>query len=100
MTTTPQTAAARIQPPVTSLTDTIRLAFYQQTGMILPESVCQACWVNITALVTETIQASDILKVEHVCPHYVEPDVVLYHALQGLQEEAYWAMADPWSERE
>lgn len=98
MTTSPQTAAL-IQPPVTSLTDRIRLAFHQHTGIVLPESVCQACWVSIVALVTETIQPRDVLEVEHACPPYVEPVIVLYHALRRLPEEDYWKMPDPWSAR-
>jgi hypothetical protein len=98
MTTAPNTTVRRTEPPVNAMTDTIRLKFHELTRMVLPRSVCQACWVGIVAVCTDTIQRDAILEVEHSCPHYVEPDVVLYHALRGLPPEDYWAVADPWSE--
>lgn len=99
MATTKPAAARPIEPPANAMTDTIRLNFYELTGMVLPHLVCQTCWLNIVGMSLEAIDRGAILTSEHECPHYVEPDVVLYHALQGLPAEGYWGMADPWSER-
>ncbi len=88
----------RTEPPVTPATDAIRLEFYSLTGMVLPRAVCQACWLNVAAVLTGTIDRTDIVQVEHHCPHTVEPDLVLFHALADLPNEDYWGMPDPWNE--
>lgn len=98
MTTTQPATMRRIEPPVTPATDAIRLSFHSLTGMVLPGTLCQACWLNIVALSIGTMHRAEILEVDHHCPHSVEPDLVLFHALEGLPEEDYWAMPDPWSE--
>lgn len=98
MTTNELPQVRRITPPIGGLTDTIRLAFHTATTMILPTEVCQACWLNIVGMITGAIDRDAILKIEHECPHYVEPDMVLFHALARMQPEEYWSMANPWSE--
>lgn len=98
MTTIPTATVRRIEPPVTALTDRVRLDFYSLTRMVLPRAVCQACWVNVVAMSTGAIDRSEIVEVEHSCPHHVELDLVLFHALAGLPQEDYWTMPDPWNE--
>lgn len=91
-------AVCRIEPPITSITDAIRLRFHELTGLILPKTICQTCWLNIVALFTQAIEPDAILKYEHMCPHHVEADLVLYHSLEGLPQEDYWLEPDPWSD--
>lgn len=98
MTTTELPQVRRIVPPICRLTDMIRLAFHERTNMVLPNEICQGCWLNIVGMFTGAIDRDAILKIEHYCPHHVEPDMVLYHALEGRQPEGYWSMANPWSE--
>ncbi|MGO4856287.1 hypothetical protein [Arthrobacter sp. 2MCAF14] len=98
MTTTELPQVQRITPPIGRLTDMIRLAFHTKTNMVLPNEICQACWLNMVGMVTGAIDRDAILRVEHGCPHYVEPDMVFFHALEGMPPEEYWSMVNPWSE--
>ncbi|KIC68734.1 hypothetical protein RM50_04590 [Pseudarthrobacter phenanthrenivorans] len=88
----------RTEPPVTAATDTIRLNFHSLTRMVLPRAICQTCWLNIVGVSTGSIERGAIVEVEHDCPHNVEPDLVLFHALEGLPQEDYWMMTDPWND--
>ncbi|MDJ0354407.1 hypothetical protein [Pseudarthrobacter sp. PH31-O2] len=64
-------AVCRIEPPITSITQAIRLRFHELTGLILPNTICQTCWLNNVSLFTAAIDLDAVLKSEHACPHHV-----------------------------